>query len=88
MKYIEIIKSPRWQMALTAAVLHGLQIFNQTGSLRQSIILPAIELLSATILIGTVDKFSEAKMASATNTTVSMPKTVATVTAKTTTKKK
>ena len=86
-KYIELLASPRFQQLAIAAILAGLKIYQDTGDLRNAILTAVIALLTASVTVGTIDKFSEAKMASATNTTVSMPNAVTGVTASTKKKK-
>lgn len=82
-KYKEIFKSPRFQMLALAAIAHGLSIYKDTQDWVQALITALIELLAAATAVGTIDKFSEAKKATATNTTVSIPESVSEVTAET-----
>lgn len=87
-KYKEIIASPRFQMLALAAVTHGLSIYKDSKDLFAAITTALIELLTAATIVGTTDKFSQAKLAAATNTTVSIPATTSKVTASTTSRPK
>ena len=83
-KYKEIIASPRFQMIVLGAITHGLTIYRDTQDLIGAILTSLIEIFGGAVLVGTVDKFSQAKLAAANNTTVSIPENTSKVTASTT----
>lgn len=65
-RFKEIFSSPRFQQILMAAILLGLKIYQDTGNVKNAIITAAIALLTTSTTVGTIDKFSQAKMAAAT----------------------
>jgi len=82
-KYLALIQSTRFHQLAGAAILAGLEIYQQTGDIKQSIIKAAIGLLIAVVTVGTIDRHGEMSQPAAGTTTVSIPAEVSSVTAST-----